>query len=57
MFISSLLSLGVFLEVDLEQPGLSSFYDLKASQCNSKSCAEKKYHKGSKAENSRKVSQ
>jgi hypothetical protein len=53
--LSSLV--GSILEVDLEQPGLSSFYDLKASRRNSKSSAEKKNRKGSKAQKSRKVSQ
>jgi hypothetical protein len=33
---------GSILKVDLEQSGLSSFYDLKASSHNSKSSAEKK---------------
>jgi hypothetical protein len=53
--LSSLI--GSISEVDLEQPGLSSFYDLKASRRNSKSSAEKKFRKSSKAKNSRKVSQ
>jgi hypothetical protein len=53
--LSSLV--GSISEVDLEQPGLSSFYDLKASRRNSKSSAEKKNRKGNKAQKSRKVSQ
>jgi hypothetical protein len=53
--LSSLV--GSISEVDLEQPGLSSFYDLKASRRNSKSSAEKKNCKGSKAQKSRKVLQ
>jgi hypothetical protein len=53
--LSSLI--GSISEVDLEQPGLSSFYDLKASRCNSKTSAEKKSRKGGKAQKSRKVSQ
>jgi hypothetical protein len=53
--LSSLV--GSILEVDLEQPGLSSFYDLKASRRNSKSSAEMKNRKGIKAQKSRKVSQ
>jgi hypothetical protein len=53
--LSSLV--GSISEVDLEQPGLSSFYDLKASRRNSKSSAEKKSRKGGKAQKSRKVSQ
>jgi hypothetical protein len=37
---------GSILEVDLEQSGLDSFYDLKASQWNSKSFAKnQKNHK------------
>jgi hypothetical protein len=53
--LSSLV--GSISEVDLEQPGLSSFYDLKASRRNSKSSAEKKSRKVDKAQKSRKVSQ
>jgi hypothetical protein len=53
--LSSLV--GSISEVDLEQPGLSSFYDLKASRRNSKSSAEKKSRKVGKAQKSRKVSQ
>jgi hypothetical protein len=53
--LSSLV--GSISEVDLEQPGLSSFYDLKASRRNSKSSAEKENRKGCKAQQSRKVSQ
>jgi hypothetical protein len=50
--LSSLV--GSISEVDLEQPGLSSFYDLKVSRRNSKSSAEKKSRKGGKAQKSRK---
>jgi hypothetical protein len=48
---------GSISEVDLEQSGLSSFYDLKASRRNSKSSAEKKNRRCSKASKLRKVSQ
>jgi hypothetical protein len=48
---------GSISEVDLEQSGLSSFYDLKASRRNSKSSAEKKSRRCSKASKLRKVSQ
>jgi hypothetical protein len=48
---------GNISEVDLEQSGLSSFYDLKASRRNSKSLAEKKNRRCSKASKLRKVSQ
>jgi hypothetical protein len=53
--LSSLV--GSISEVDLEQSGLSSFYDLKASRRNSKSSAEKKNRRGGKAQKTRKVSQ
>jgi hypothetical protein len=53
--LSSLV--GSISEFDLEQPGLSSFYDLKASRRNSKSSAEKKNRRGSKVQKTRKVSQ
>jgi hypothetical protein len=53
--LSSLV--GSISEVDLEQPGLSSFYDLKASRRNSRSSAEKKNRRGGKVHKTRKVSQ